>query len=154
MYVGFTYMVGHCTQDKTAIPLRCFYSHFRTGAGRLAMALPQLLCPVAKAQHQWGQLDSAKKELTDKTTTKKNKQTGGKQGQYISHQAPPCQVAVSLSPRSQLLRVGSPRATAVLQVWDGTAPLCCWPWVLHRFPFNSFIFHLFNSPQIPCLRVP
>lgn len=41
VHKGFTYI-------KTAMFLRCFYSHFPTGVGHLPISLPQLLCLVAR----------------------------------------------------------------------------------------------------------
>ena len=72
-------------------------------------------------------LDLANEEPADKKSRQEESEVS------IHIHSPPCQVAASLSPRSQLLRAlplpGPPlpfRSGAV------TAPLCCWPSVPHN----------------------
>lgn len=47
-----------------------------------------------------------------------------------------------------------PMATAALQGWGGNRSPLLLALGIVPFLLNSFIFHLFSSPQIPCLRAP
>lgn len=58
------------------------------------------------------------------------------------------------SPRARLLETASPMAVAALQVSGGNSSPLLLALGTAQLSFNSHIFHLFNSPQIPCLRVP